>query len=389
MKVPFHKPSIGDDEIQAVSRVLSAGWLTTGPICKQFEREFADNVGVSHAVALNSCTAALHLALEAVGLGKGQCIITTPMTFAATAEVAYYFGAEAIFADIEPTTMNIAPDAIEKALAAAKKRGLTPRALIPVHYAGLPCDMDVIMDIARNNDIAVIEDAAHAMPCSYNGRPIGGIGDITCFSFYATKTMTTGEGGMATTNVDKYAERMRKMSLHGISKDAWKRYSAEGSWYYEVEAPGYKYNMTDVAASMGIVQLGKAMQMRQMRAQIAARYNKAFGCVAQIELPIERDNCMHSWHLYVTKLNLHALTIDRARFIEELNALGIGASVHFIPLHLQPFYRNTYGYSPDDFPNATRLYDRIVSLPIYPSMRDEDVELVIESIKTICLRYSR
>lgn len=387
--IPYHKPDLTDAEVDAVVKVVKGGWLTTGPVSRQFEEAFAREVGAKYAVALNSCTAALHLSLGAIGLRSGQCIITTTMTFAATAEVAYYLNAEPVFVDIEPGTMNMDPDLIESAISNAKRKGLQPAAIVPVHFAGLPCNMDAIMDIAKEHKLHVIEDAAHAFPCEYRQRRIGSIGDLTCFSFYATKTITTGEGGMVTTDNKSHADTIRKMSLHGISRDAWKRYSSEGSWYYEIEAPGYKYNMTDVAASLGIVQLGRASSMRDRRECIASRYTEEFRKLEQIETPPSGIDCLHSWHLYVIRLNLDKLVIDRARFIEELKARGIGASVHFIPIHMHPYYRNKYGYLPQDFPVASREFDRTVSLPIYSSMSDDDIAYVIESVSSICLHFKK
>lgn len=331
--LPFALPDIGQAEIDAVSEVLASGWITTGEKTRAFEAEFAEAVGARHAVALNSCTAAMHLALEAIGLQRGDEVLTTPYTFAATAEVVRYFDARPVFVDVDPETLNIRADLLEGALTERTK------AVIPVHVAGLPAELDEVHAVARRHGLKVIEDAAHAFPSDYRGTPIGSASDATCFSFYATKTITTGEGGMLTTDRDDWAERCRVMALHGISKDAWKRYSAEGSWYYEVVAPGYKYNLTDVAAAMGLVQLEKAEQMAARREAIARRYNEAFADERVLQLPAERADRRHAWHLYVLRLHLDQVTIDRARFIEELRARGIGTSVHFIPLHVHPYYR--------------------------------------------------
>ena len=384
--IPFCLPYITNEELVAVIKTLKSGWITTGPKVKEFEKEFAKFLEAKYAVAVNSCTAALHLALEAIGLKEGDEVITTPMTFAATAEVIRYFKAKPIFVDIQPDTMNIDP---QKILEYLETNHSKVKAIIPVHYAGHPCDMDSIMEIAKNFNLKVIEDAAHAFPAKYNGKMIGTIGDITCFSFYATKNITTAEGGMATTKNQEWASRMQIMSLHGINRDAWKRYSKEGSWYYEIIAPGYKYNLTDIAAAIGIMQLKKANIFWERRKQIASMYNEAFKDLEEIEIPYVAKNVEHSWHLYVIKLNLDMLTIDRNRFIEELKQKGIGTSVHFIPLHIHPYYRETYGFHPQDYPIAYNVYQKIISLPIYPKMSDEDVEKVIEAVKNIIKQYKK
>jgi perosamine synthetase len=393
--LPFALPSITEDEIQAVVDTLKSGWITSGPKARQFEEEFARYIGGKHAVAVNSCTAALHLALEAIGITDGDEVITTPMTFAATAEVIRYFKAVPVFVDIDPVTMNIDPNRIEDYLSSCASRGARmPKAIIPVHYAGYPCDMRAIMDIAKRYGLIVIEDAAHAFPARYDGAFIGTIGDITCFSFYATKNISTGEGGMATTGNAGWAERMKIMSLHGISKDAWKRYTAQGNWYYEIIAPGYKYNLTDVAAALGLAQLKRADVLWKRRETIAARYQEAFRDLSEIEPPsngaghltsgeARKTGLKHSWHLYVIRLNLDRLKIDRAQFIDELKSRGIGTSVHFIPLHVHPYYRDTFGYQPQDYPNAFAAFERIISLPIYPKMSDQDVERVVKAVREV------
>jgi perosamine synthetase len=375
--IPFAVPDITLKERLAVDGVLESGWITTGPKVKQFETEFAKAVGAKHAVAVNSCTAALHLALEALGVSADDEVIVPTLTFAATAEVVRYLGATPVLVDVKRADHNIDPVLFEEAITKRTK------AVIPVHFGGEACDMDHILDIAMRRNIHIIEDAAHAFPSAYKGRTIGSIGRVTCFSFYATKTLTTGEGGMAVTNDDTIAERMRIMSLHGISKDAWKRYSLEGSWYYEIEAPGFKYNMTDVAAAMGIVQLGRAEEMLERRRRIAMQYEEAFSSLDGIEIPLVRDVMEHAGHLFVIRLNPRAHRIHRNQFIEELKSLGIGVSVHFIPLHLHPYYRDTYGYAPGDFPVAEDLYARSISLPIYSKMTDDDVERVISAVQTI------
>jgi dTDP-4-amino-4,6-dideoxygalactose transaminase len=380
--LPFHLPDISEAEILEVVNTLRSGWITTGPRTKDFERRFAEHVGARQATAVSSCTGAMHLALEAIGLEQGDEVITSPYTFAATAEVICYFGARPVFIDVRSDDFNINPDLIEAAITQRTK------AIIPVHVAGLPADLESIYAIASHHGLAVIEDAAHAFPSKYKDHPIGAamVDDLpsaVCFSFYATKTITTAEGGMICTNDDALAERCRIMALHGISKDAWKRYTAEGSWYYEIIAPGYKYNMTDIAAAIGLVQLGKAERMWRRRLEIARRYNDVFSDMYELQVPADRADCQHAWHLYLLRLNLNRLRIDRAQFIQELKRLNIGTSVHFIPLHLHPYYRETYGYAPTDFPVAFREYQRVISLPIYSKMSDKDVEDVINSASIV------
>jgi len=401
----FALPDIDHVEYESVKQTLDSGWITTGPITRRFESEFASTVGAKHAIAVNSCTAAMHLALEAIGLQRGDEVITTPYTFAATAEVVRYFDARPVLVDICAEDFNINPAQIEAAI--------TPRtkAIIPVHIAGLAADLDGIAEIAARHNLAVIEDAAHAFPTRYKGRMVGealrGLPNhAVCFSFYATKTITTGEGGMIVTDNDAIAERCRIMALHGISKDAWKRYTAEGSWYYEIIAPGYKYNMTDVAAAMGLAQLAKAERMAARRRAIARSYNAAFADLPEVQTPLDPEQqrppacqgcscspterqCSHAWHLYMLRLNLERLSIDRARFIELLKAHNIGASVHFIPLHLHPYYRETYGYRPQDYPVAYAEYLREISLPIYSKMSDEDVNDVITAVCAIVAEHRR
>ncbi|MBK9054028.1 MAG: DegT/DnrJ/EryC1/StrS family aminotransferase [Chloroflexi bacterium] len=375
--LPFALPDIDETELAEVREALLSGWVTTGPKTRQFEAEFAAAVNAKHAIAVNSCTAAMHLALEAIGLERGDEVITTPYTFAATAEVIRYFDARPVLVDICPDDFNLNPALLEAAI--------TPRtkAIIPIHIAGLPADLDAIRAVAQKHSLAVIEDAAHAFPTMYKGRMIGQISDFTCFSFYATKTITTGEGGMICTDNDAWAERCRIMALHGISKDAWKRYTAEGSWYYEIIAPGYKYNMTDVAAAMGLAQLRKATTMWQRRREIAQIYNQAFANHPALQTPTDRPDSQHAWHLYMLRLHPDQLPLDRAQFITQLKEKNIGSSVHFIPLHLHPYYRETYGYQPDDFPIAYQEYQREISLPIYSKMSLSDVEYVIETVLSL------
>jgi perosamine synthetase len=381
--LPFHTPSIGEEEIAAVLEVLRSGWLTTGSKAKEFEREFARFTGARYGVAVNSATAALHLALETAGVHEGDEVIVPAMTFTATAEVVCYLKARPVLVDCEADTLNLDVDRLEAAV--TRKT----RAIIPVHFAGQPCDMDRIMDFARTRYLTVIEDAAHALPAFYRNRMVGSIGDITCFSFYATKTITTGEGGMATTDNPQWAEKMRVLSLHGISHDAWKRYRAEGSWYYEVINAGYKYNLTDLAASLGVEQLKKCQSFYQARRRIRSMYDAAFAELPEIKIPVCRPDVQHAWHLYVIQLELERLKIDRREFIEELKGENIGTSVHFIPLHLHPYYRDTFGYRPEDFPTASAVYERIISLPIYPGMTDQDAGDVIQAVTRVVERNRR
>lgn len=381
--LPFAIPDIGETEVEMVRETLLSGWLTTGQRTASFERAFAEAVGAKHAVAVNSCTAALHLALEAIDLAAGDEVITSPYTFAATGEVVQYFGARPVFVDVDAETLNLRADLIEENVTERT------RAILPVHIAGLPADMDPILEIARRRDLFVIEDAAHAFPAAYRDRPIGSVGDITCFSFYATKTITTGEGGMVCTDDEEWHERCRMMSLHGITRDAWSRYAEDGHWYYEILKPGYKYNLTDIAAAIGAAQLTKSDGMWRRRRSIARRYNEAFGDESALQIPRDSAADRHAWHLYMLRIDEDALTIDRAEFVRRLGERGIGTSVHFIPLHMHPWYRATYGYEPDDFPVAHREYRREISLPIYSRMSDEDVETVVRAVIDVVREHRR
>ncbi len=401
--IPFFKPSISDDEIAEVSDSLRSGWLTTGPKTKLFEEEIASIVGVKYAVALNSCTAALHLALEAIGIKYGDLVIVPTMTFAATAEVVRYFGAIPVFVDcdqtlcIDPIELKATVEAIisEKSIA-----GLNPpygqlKAIIPVHYGGYACDMDAIMKIAIEHSLDVIEDCAHTLPSyyrSYDGRDFihtGKFGKVGCFSFYANKCITTGEGGMAVTDDEQLAKRIRLMSLHGMNNDAWKRFTKQGSWFYEIVAPGYKYNMTDIAAAIGIHQLRRAEEFRVKRQNIAEQYSNKFEHHPALEPPInDPQTRIHSWHLYSLRLNLGQLTIDRTEFITKLNEKGISCSVHWMPLHLHPYYRQTFKTGEGMLVVSERDWLRLISLPIYPSMTSSEIDYVIDNVIDISSRYS-
>ena len=377
---PF-KHSIGEEEIDEVVDTLRSEWITTGPKTFKFEEMFSKTVNSKYAIAVNSCTAALHLAIVALGIGKGDEVITTPYTFAATSEVVINENATPVFVDVEKDTYNIDPVKIEEKITDRTK------AIIVVHYAGQACEMDKIMDLAEKYDLYIIEDAAHAIGSKYKDKRIGSIGDFTCFSFYATKNITTAEGGMITTKHGDLADKIRMLSLHGISKDAWKRYSSEGSWYYEITYSGYKYNMSDLQASIGIHQMKKLDQMQKRREEIADKYNRAFGQIPQITTPTVKKYTTHAWHLYPVQVNSELLSINRNEFIEALKAENIGTSVHFIPLHLHPYYKEKYGFKGDDFPIAESLYNNEISLPIYPKMEDKDVEDVISAVKKIIDYY--
>jgi len=381
--ISFHKPYITDDEIAEVVDSLRSGWITMGPKTIEFEECFKDYIfkksGASEypdenrfAISFNSATAALHLALKAIGLRTGDEVIIPTNTFVATAEVVTYYGAIPVLCDIEVDTHNMDTAKLEGLITKKTK------AIIPVHFGGQPCDMDEILEIAKRYNLQVIEDAAHALPSKYKGKLIGTIGDITCFSFYATKTLCTGEGGMATTTNKDYAKQMKINRLHGISRDAWDRYTFKGSWYYEVVDNGYKYNTTDINAALGLAQLRKLDWMKKRREEIAQRYTDSFRGT-QIIPPFVKEDRETSWHLYVIKVN------NRDELIERLKEEGIGTSVHFIPIHKHPYYRETYGYRDEDYPVANSVYERSISLPIYPSLRREEVDYIIKKV----LRYGK
>ncbi len=359
---------------------MRSDWITTGPKVKRFEQEFSRFTGAPAALAVSSATDAMLAGLAALGIGPGPEVITTPMTFCSTVHVIEHVGAQPVLVDVEPDTLNINPELV--------MRAVTPgtRAIIPVHLYGHPCEMDALLDIARTHNLFVLEDAAHALPARYKGRMIGTIGTFTAFSFYATKNITTAEGGMLTGDPD-LIERARLWSLHGISRDSYKRYSAEGSLYYDVVLPGFKCNMTDIQASLGLQQLKKLPAFQERRRQVVNIYNEAFQNMPELQVPVERPEVESALHLYVLRLNLDSLTIDRARFIEDLKARNIGTSVHFIPIHLHPYYRDKYGYRPEDFPVAFENYKRIVSLPLHPRLSEEDMERIINAVKEVVAIY--
>lgn len=380
--LPFSPPNISDAEIAEVIDTLRSSWITTGPKTQRFMKEFAEFLGAPGAVAVNSCTAGLHSVLVALGIGPGDEVITTTNTFAATVNVIEHVGARPVLVDVEPDTLNIDPDKIEAAITSRTK------AIIPVHFAGHPADMDRIMELARHYHLHVIEDAAHALPAKYKGRMIGAGTNPTVFSFYATKNLTTAEGGMVTGSND-LLEKVRIIALHGMSRDAWRRYEKGGSWYYEIVLPGFKYNMTDIQASLGLVQLKRLPEMQRRRREIVRMYQEAFGEEEALQTPVERPDVESAWHLYVIRLNTEKLTITRDQFIDELANLNIGTSVHFIPIHTHPYYRNKYGYQANDFPVAYDNYRRMISLPLSPALSDADVAYVIEAVLDIVGRYKR
>jgi len=386
--IPFARPLIGEEEIAEVVQTLRSGWITSGPKVARFEKSFAADSHVSHAIAVNSATAGLHLGLEAAGVKKGDKVITTPYTFTATAEVIRYLGAHPVFVDVDRNRLTIDPGKVAEAL--DKEAGV--KAVMPIHFGGLACEMDSILETAHHHDALVVGDSAHAISTRYRDRPIGSVDDISVFSFYATKNITTGEGGMITTGNEEMAARMRLMRLHGIDYHAWEREesSERASWYYEVVAPGFKYNMSDIAAAIGLCQLARAEDFRKRRQEIAEAYNAAFSDITPFfrppyhevaEATTEPFITNHAWHLYVAEV--YNLSIDRGRFIEELKNRGIGASVHFIPLHLHPYWRNRYNFKPTDFPHALDLYNHCLSLPIYPAMTADDTSRVIEAVRDI------
>jgi dTDP-4-amino-4,6-dideoxygalactose transaminase len=381
--LPFHAPAIGDEEIDEVVATLRSGWLTTGERALALEAEVARTVGAPHALAVSSGTAALHLALRAAGLGAGDEAIVPTFTFTATAEAVLYLGARPVLADVDPATGNLQPDEV------ARRLGPRTRAVVPVHLGGLPCDLDAIGMLARAAGAVVIDDAAHALPARLRGRTIGGLADATAFSFYATKNITTGEGGMVTTARADWAEAMRLWRLHGLSRDAWKRYRAEGSWAYDVVDVGFKYNLPDVLAAIGLAQLRKLDRFTDERRDLVAAYRAALAGCDALALPEEPPGFESAWHLFVVRLDPARLRIDRAGVASELQRRGIGTSVHFIPLHRHPFYRRALHVGPAEFPGAEALYARCLSLPLYPGLTTADVDRVTDALLDVLRRHRR
>ncbi len=393
INVPFAKPYIGQEEIEEVVDVLKSGWLTTGSRCKQFESDFSAFLGGDpekgplESIAVNSCTAGLHLALEAIGVTEGDEVIVPVHTFTATAEVVRYLGAHPVFVDVDPVTLCMDPEKFGHAITSKTK------AVIPVHYAGRACDMDKILMIAKKHNIRVVEDAAHALPTKYNGQLIGTLdSDITVFSFYANKTITTGEGGMIVTRNSDLAKRCRVMRTHGMNKDAFDRFtstSKKPAWHYQIVAPGFKYNMPDLSAAVGIHQLKRAYDMQESRREIALKYMEELeGLPLSVQPDVDGDN-VHAWHLFVVELDLDKLTITRDQFIEQLTASGVGTSVHYIPLHMHPYWKETYKLKDEMFPVSTAAFHRIVSLPLYPYMAAQAIDKVVSEVRSICMANAR
>ncbi len=381
--MPFHRAWLEEDEIQEVIDTLKSGWLTTGPRTHRFEEDFKNYIGCKHALGLNSCTAGLHLSLVALELEPGSEVITTPMTFPATANVVVHERLRPVFVDIEPGTLNIDPAKIEEKISSKTK------AIFPVHFAGHPCDMDAIQAIADKHNLVIIEDAAHALESSYKGRKIGNLGNLTSFSFYANKNMTTGEGGMLTINDEELADKIRVMRLHGLNKDAWNRFGKSGFAHWQLHTPGYKYNMTDISAAMGIHQLKKVNQFLELRKRYVEAYDEAFKDLPELETLIRKDYAQSAYHLYIIALRLERLTIDRDQFLQEIQARGIGVAVHYIGLHLQPFYMKEFNTKAEDCPVASSYSERVLTLPLYPKMSDQDVNRVIETVCDIVKKYRR
>jgi dTDP-4-amino-4,6-dideoxygalactose transaminase len=398
-QVPYFRPDVSEAEIAEVVSALRSGWLTTGPRVKRFEDEFAAAVGAPHAIAVNSATAALHLAVEALGLKAGDAVLVPTMTFAATAEIVRYLGAFPLLVDCDPATLNMDLEDAARKLDALKRGKLGARVppgakavgIIPVHVGGLMLDVARVREFATRHGLWVVEDAAHSFPASWrpsSGAPWQRCGAATsavsCFSFYANKTITTGEGGMATTDDPELASRIRLMALHGLSHDAWGRYSGGGKWDYRILAPGFKYNLTDVAAAIGIHQLARAEAMRLAREAVTKAYFDALGDVDELELPARDANRIHSWHLFPIRLRLESLAIDRNAFMDELKAGGVGCSVHWRPLHLHPYYEETFGWKSEDLPAATRVWERLISLPLFPTMTDAEIAHVVDTVRALC-----
>lgn len=380
--LPFSPPSIGEEEIAEVVDTLRSDWLTRGPKTKKFEDGFAQYIGASGALGLNSWTSAGHTLLITEGIGSADEVITTPMTFCASVNIIEHVGAKPILVDVEPDTLNIDPSKLEAAITSKSKM------IIPVHFAGHPVELDPIFDLAKKHNLKVFEDAAHALPAKYKGVMIGAHGNPVAYSFYATKNLTTAEGGMLVASSD-ILEKARIVSLHGMSRNAADRYSQGGSWFYEVEQPGFKYNMTDIQASLGLVQLRRLNELQQRRREIVAQYQAAFSLIEALEIPVERVHVEHAWHLYVLRIKPDLLRIGRDQFIEELKTRNIATSVHFIPVHIHPYYRNKYGYKPGDFPVAYSNYQRMMSLPLHPRLTDQDVADVIEAVSNIVKQFGR
>lgn len=381
--LPVALPWIGEREKQLVLESLESGWITTGPKTQLLAESIAAIAGAKHAVVVNSATGALHLALESLGLGPGAEVITSAYTFVATVNVIEHVRATTVLVDVEPDTLNLDPAAVEAAI--------TPRtkAILTVDYGGHPCEYDRLQAIADRHGLVIVDDAAHALGASYRGRPVGTLARVTAFSFYATKNLSTGEGGAAVTDDEALADRIRLLSLHGMSRDAWKRYSDTGSWYYEVVAPGWKYNLSDVLAAIGVGQLERFDEFQQRRRELVTRMAEGLAGVPEVRVPVARPEVVHAWHLFPIALELERLTIDRARFVKELRAENIGTSVHFIPIHFHPHFRDSLGLGEGAFPVAENAYRRAITLPLFPRMTDRDADDVVEAVRKIASAFRR
>jgi dTDP-4-amino-4,6-dideoxygalactose transaminase len=382
--LPFALPTIDDDDLEEVIEVIRSGWITSGPLVQKFEQEFSAETDAACALALGSGTAAMHVALTALRVPAGSAVVTTPMTFCSTAHVIEQVGCRPLFVDVEPDTLNIDPEAVRRVVAKGEHE---VGAILPVHYAGHPCELDQLLRLGRRYRIPVVEDAAHAFGAEFRGMPIGAVSSreesrAVCFSLYATKNITSGEGGVLT-GAESVVATSRLWSLHGMSRDSWQRYGPRGSWEYDVVVPGFKYNMSDIQAALARTQLRRWRSLQKRRTEIAAQYTELLASVDEVETPRSRPHVTHAWHLYPLRLHLPALTIDRAEFVEQLRLRNIGTSVHFIPLHTQPYYRDRYRFARDDFPVTVAEFDRLLSLPIYPRMTDGDVEDVVAAVRDV------
>ena len=380
--IPYNQPDITEAEIGEVVDTLKSGWIAKGPRTVRFEQEFAAYIGAKHAVAMNSCTAALHVALLSADIGPGDEVITTPITFASTANTILHVGATPVFADIDYRTGCIDPEEIKKKITPKTK------AVVPVHYSGQVCDLDPIYELADRYGLFVSEDAAHALASRYKGRLIGhGLKGTASYSFYATKNLTTGDGGMLATDSDEIDAKARVWAGQGMSHNAWNRYAKGGTWKYDICEPGFKYNMFDIQAALGLAQLSRMDDMQARRIKIAEKFQREFAKIDAVEPPFVPDYAAHSWHLYILRIRPEQLTIDRDQFIEELNARNVGTSVHFIPVTAMSAYTKRYGFMPGDFPNSERHFERIVSLPLYPTLTEEESDYIVDAVRDIAEKF--
>lgn len=381
--IPFYRTPVTARQTAAVARTLRSGWLTTGAACHELERKIAEYLGVKYAIGVNSCTAGLHLALIVAGIKPGDEVITTPFTFIASVESIVHSGATPVFADIDPDSFNLSPDET-----ARKITGKT-RAIMPVHIAGLPCELRMLSKLARSHKLRLVHDAAHAIGAEYRGRKIGAIPDIASFSFYATKNITTGEGGMVTTSNKRWADKVRVLSLHGMDRQAWKRYQKSGSWYYEIKTLGYKCNLADLNASVGLAQFEEFDRMQNQRASAALWYDELFEDVNEVAIPPRNDHSVHAWHLYIIRIDPSKLTIHRDEVIRKMAKAGVGCGVHFIPVFMHPYYRKRFGLKSRDFPNTRKLYEQVITLPFFPGIRKSEVAEVVRRLKKIIHKHRR